>query len=126
MKRAGSAVELRSAPKARHAAHPQERQHSAAGGGTRDRVRPAGAPSPIWRSRHLPSEKTMRLKHNQSRETVPQSVPVNVLISAKCWSEWQDLNLRPPRPNEACCPLRTLGPATNRTLWIVSFTNCFQ
>ena len=43
MKRAGSAVELRPAPKARNAAHPQERQHSAAEGGTRDRVRPAGA-----------------------------------------------------------------------------------
>jgi hypothetical protein len=43
VKRAGSAVELRPAPKARNAAHPQERQHSAAEGGTRDRVRPAGA-----------------------------------------------------------------------------------
>ena len=43
MKRAGRAVELRPAPKARSAAHPQERQHSAAEGGTRDRVRPAGA-----------------------------------------------------------------------------------
>ena len=43
MKRAGRAVELRPAPKARIAAHPQERQHSAAEGGTRDRVRPAGA-----------------------------------------------------------------------------------
>ena len=41
-KRAGSAVGLRPAPKARSAAHPQERQHSAAEGGTRDRVRPAG------------------------------------------------------------------------------------
>jgi hypothetical protein len=39
-RRAGSAVELRPAPKTRHAAHPQERQHSAAAGGTRDRVRP--------------------------------------------------------------------------------------
>jgi hypothetical protein len=29
------------APKGREAAHPQERQHSAAKGGTRDRVRPA-------------------------------------------------------------------------------------
>jgi hypothetical protein len=61
VKRAGSAVELRPAPKARSAAHPQERQHSAAEGGTRDRVRPAGAlhmrhlrhalrqgPSPGW------------------------------------------------------------------------------
>jgi hypothetical protein len=43
VKRAGRAVELRPAPKARNAAHPQERQHSAAGGGTRDRVRPDGA-----------------------------------------------------------------------------------
>jgi hypothetical protein len=34
---------LRPAPKARSAAHPQERQHSAAEGGTRDRVRPAEA-----------------------------------------------------------------------------------
>jgi hypothetical protein len=31
------------ADEARSAAHPQERQHSAAEGGTRDRVRPAGA-----------------------------------------------------------------------------------
>jgi hypothetical protein len=43
VERAASAVELRPAPKARSAAHPQERQHSAAEGGTRDRVRPAGA-----------------------------------------------------------------------------------
>jgi hypothetical protein len=43
VERAGSAVELRPAPKARSAAHPQERQHSAAEGGTRDRGRPAGA-----------------------------------------------------------------------------------
>jgi hypothetical protein len=42
VKRAGSAVELRPAPQAREAAHPQERQHSAAEGGTRDRVRPDG------------------------------------------------------------------------------------
>jgi hypothetical protein len=41
-KRVGSAVELRPAPKARLAAHPQERQHSAAEGVTRGRVRPDG------------------------------------------------------------------------------------
>jgi hypothetical protein len=41
VKRAERAVELRPAPKVRNAAHPQERQHSAAIGGTRDRVRPA-------------------------------------------------------------------------------------
>jgi hypothetical protein len=43
----------------------------------------------------------MSLRVNQRRETVPQSVPVSVLIPAKCWSEWQDLNLRPLVPNEA-------------------------
>ena len=43
MEQAGRAVELRPAPEARNAARPQERQHSAAEGGTRDRVRPAGA-----------------------------------------------------------------------------------
>jgi hypothetical protein len=42
LKRAGSAAELRPAPKARSAAHPQERQQSAAFCGTRDRVRSAG------------------------------------------------------------------------------------
>jgi hypothetical protein len=40
VERAGSAVELRPAPKARYAAHPQERQHDAAEGGRRDRTRP--------------------------------------------------------------------------------------
>jgi transposase-like protein len=35
---------------------------------------------------------------------VPQSVPVDVGISAKCWSEWQDLNLRPPRPERGALP----------------------
>jgi len=42
VKRAGRAVELRPAPKGRNVTHPQQRQHSAEGG-TRDRVRPAGA-----------------------------------------------------------------------------------
>ena len=39
-----------------------------------------------------------------SDETVPQSVPVDFGISAKCWSEWQDLNLRPPRPERGALP----------------------
>jgi hypothetical protein len=34
----------------------------------------------------------------RASQTVPQSVPISILISAKYWSEWQDLNLRPPRP----------------------------
>jgi hypothetical protein len=37
-------------------------------------------------------------------ETVPESVPVDVGISAKYWSEWQDLNLRPPRPERGVLP----------------------
>jgi hypothetical protein len=38
------------------------------------------------------------------RISVPQSVPVSVAIFAKCWSEWQDLNLRPPRPERGPMP----------------------
>jgi hypothetical protein len=41
--RARRAVELWPEPKARIAAHPRERQHSAAEGGTRERVRSAEA-----------------------------------------------------------------------------------
>ena len=29
-----------------------------------------------------------------------QLVPVSISISATCWSEWQDLNLQPPRPEQ--------------------------
>jgi hypothetical protein len=61
VKRAGSAVELRPAPKARSAAHPQERQHSAAEGGTRDRVCPAGALH-ARRSRRLASAGVIRFE----------------------------------------------------------------
>src|SRR5215510_6241019 len=32
--------------------------------------------------------------------SVGETVGTRVLLSAKYWSEWQDLNLRPPRPNE--------------------------
>jgi hypothetical protein len=42
VKRAGRAVELRAAPKARKVAHPQERQHSAPEGGTRGPSAPKG------------------------------------------------------------------------------------
>jgi len=30
--------------------------------------------------------------------------------SAKCWSEWQDLNLRPPRPERGAPPCRERRP----------------
>jgi hypothetical protein len=54
VKRAGRAVEFRPAPKARSAAHPQERQHSAAEGGTRDRRSSpyAALAPPCVRDRH--------------------------------------------------------------------------
>jgi hypothetical protein len=38
---------------------------------------------------------------------VTQPVTVRSLESAKCWSEWQDLNLRPPRPERGA---RRVGP----------------
>jgi hypothetical protein len=62
----------------------------------------------------------MSLKVNEPRETVPQSVPVSILNSAKYWSEWQDLNLRPPRPERGALLCgqsvrHRAGPATNRT-----------
>ena len=34
------------------------------------------------------------------RESVGETVGLNVSGRAKCWSEWQDLNLRPPRPEQ--------------------------
>jgi hypothetical protein len=30
--------------------------------------------------------------------SVGETVGIDVSDAAKCWSEWQDLNLRPPRP----------------------------
>ena len=51
-----------------------------------------------------------------SDETVPQSVPVDLVISAKCRSEWQDLNLRPPRLERGVLPatLLTLLPGRDQ------------
>ena len=47
----------------------------------------------------------MSLKLDRRRETVPQSVPVSVLISVKYWSERQHLNLRPRRPERGALRL---------------------
>jgi hypothetical protein len=58
----------------------------------------------------------MSLRVNQRRETVPQSVPVSVLIPAKCWSESQDLNLRPPRP-ERGFPFAGARAVNQRVHW---------
>src|SRR5262245_25546461 len=35
---------------------------------------------------------------HSSHQAVADSVAETLSILAKCWSEWQDLNLRPPRP----------------------------
>jgi hypothetical protein len=70
VKRAGRAVELRPAPEARNAAHPQERQHSAAAGGTRDRVRPArSSPLAALAPRHV------RDRHPDGRRRAGRSWP---------------------------------------------------
>jgi hypothetical protein len=35
---------------------------------------------------------------------VAKGVAIDVVISANPWSEWQDLNLRPPRPERGALP----------------------
>jgi hypothetical protein len=62
-------------PKARDAAHPQERQHSAAEGGTSDRVSPAGvlrrrhaAPLPDWAETLV-----LVIDNTQGGAVIPQS-----------------------------------------------------
>src|SRR5262245_52688715 len=44
--------------------------------------------------------------------SVGETVGIDVLEDAKCWSEWQDLNLRPPRPERGA--LQVLGRDTIR------------
>src|SRR5215471_17550100 len=85
-------------------APPPERKRGTAAGEMRDRVRAEPELSVPTALAASPVRGTKRLKHNQRRETVPQSVPASDLISAKCWSEWQDLNLRPPRPERGAPP----------------------
>jgi len=87
VKRAGRAAEFRPAPKARSAAHPQERQHSAAEGGTRDRVRPAGTlrmrrlrrlrqgPSPEWAETRLEMVANYRGSVRGSGRHAPRARP---------------------------------------------------
>src|ERR1700745_1096127 len=51
--------------------------------------------------------------HLPCRQVVADPVANWPSISAKCWSEWQDLNLRPPRPERGalpdCATLRLVG-----------------
>src|SRR5215469_15163091 len=44
----------------------------------------------------------------RSSQVVAQVVADFASKSAKCWSEWQDLNLRPPRPERGALPDRAL------------------
>src|SRR6516165_6113307 len=72
----------------------------------------------------LPCTRVQQLIENQSltamvmgpfsSKTVPQTVPWSSWISAKCWSEWQDLNLRPPRPERGALP--TVAQASRASL----------
>ena len=43
-------------------------------------------------------------KFSQQHQGVAQGVAKLIWILAKCWSEWQDLNLRPPRPERGALP----------------------
>jgi integrase len=53
---------------------------------------------------HLAGAKQAIARHGRGRETVAEAVAEKERISAKYWSEWQDLNLRPPRPERGALP----------------------
>jgi hypothetical protein len=47
---------------------------------------------------HLSGARKAFAHHRKSRDSVAEAVAEKDEVSAKYWSEWQDLNLRPPRP----------------------------
>src|SRR5262245_48039243 len=49
--------------------------------------------------------------------SVGETVGIEVSEDAKCWSEWQDLNLRPPRPE------RGVPPSVLTNDWPMIFVN---
>ena len=53
---------------------------------------------------HLADAKQAFGRHRRRRETVAESVAEGGERPAKYWSEWQDLNLRPPRPERGALP----------------------
>ncbi len=53
---------------------------------------------------HLSGARKAFARHRKSREVVAEVVAERDDISAKYWSEWQDLNLRPPRPERGALP----------------------
>jgi hypothetical protein len=78
------------------------------------RVRYANAVSDGERSYVLPS----------SREALAHPLAQQAEIFAKCWSEWQDLNLRPPRPERG--ELSSDSRNSSRLPAFVSFcSRCF-
>jgi hypothetical protein len=57
----------------------------------------------IWRSCSTGS--AVGFWHGGCRvESVGETVGLGLSGSAKYWSEWQDLNLRPPRPERGALP----------------------
>jgi hypothetical protein len=48
--------------------------------------------------------RALSAKESSRREAVAQPVADQEVKSAKYWSEWQDLNLRPPRPERGALP----------------------
>jgi hypothetical protein len=53
---------------------------------------------------YLAGAKQAFVRHKRRRENVAEAVAEKGGVSAKCWSEWQDLNLRPPRPERGALP----------------------
>ena len=53
---------------------------------------------------HLSGAKGAFSRHRKLRETVAEAVAETKPTSPKYWSEWQDLNLRPPRPERGALP----------------------
>ena len=53
---------------------------------------------------HLSGARKAFTRHRKGRDLVAEAVAERDDVSAKCWSEWQDLNLRPPRPERGALP----------------------
>src|SRR5262245_35731160 len=65
----------------------------------------------LRRGRHSPTEPEVLASSNQ---TLADPLADAIKIFAKYWSEWQDLNLRPPRPERGALPIRYFSPRRRR------------
>jgi hypothetical protein len=54
--------------------------------------------------RRLPDLASTNAVPSSSREALADVLAAEREILDKCWSEWQDLNLRPPRPERGALP----------------------